>query len=140
MQFDDSMLRTPVKARSNGVTEVKYQHKSLMSSQKNLVSPSPIKSDSFRNASPPRDEGHRVLEAFSPAPIELQAKDAHLLSINKMKTTKTKRDSQAQLSNLKSEPNSTRQMRQDQSESMTFNQAHVADEGFINLQRSSQKH
>ena len=141
MQFDDNMLRTPVKARNNGVTEVKFEKKSLMSSQKNLVSPSPIKNDSFRNASPPGDEGHRALGAFSPTAVELQAKGDHLLTNNILKTTKTKRDSQAQLSNLKSEPNSTRQqIRHDQSESMTFNQAHVADEGFINLQRSSQKH
>jgi hypothetical protein len=32
MQFDDSMLRTPVKDRNKGVTEVKFEKKSLMSS------------------------------------------------------------------------------------------------------------
>lgn len=112
MQFDDSMLRTPVKDRNKDFTKVKFEKKSLMSSQKNLVSP--INNDPFRNASPPRDEGFRAPRDFSPSAVELKSKSIQLLTNNNLKTTKTKRDSQVQLSNFKSEPDSTKlQVRHD---------------------------
>ena len=43
-------LRTPEKSQNRDITRVKYEKKSLMSSQKNLVSP--YNNDPFQQASP----------------------------------------------------------------------------------------